>query len=119
MSDFKFKTDLNLEERRKESARILSQYSNRMPVIVECAKNSNIPPLKKTKYLAPGDMTLTQFQFLVRRVIDLNEISALYLITPKGVTLTGDKTMMEIYNIYKDKEDNFLYLYCASELTWG
>ena len=119
MSDFKFKTQFNLEERKKESARILSEYPNRMPVIVECAKNSNIPPLRKTKYLAPSDMTLTQFQFLVRRVIDLNEISALYLITQKGVTLTGDRTMMEIYNIYKDKEDNFLYLYCASELTWG
>ena len=119
MSDFKFKTELNLEERKKESNRILREYQNRMPVIVECAKNSNIPPLRKTKYLVPGDMNVTQFQFLIRRVIDLNELSALYLITKQGVTLTGDRTMMEIYNIYKDKEDNFLYLYCASELTWG
>ena len=118
MSDFEFKK-IKLEERKKESNRILSEHKDRMPVIVECAKNSNIPPLKKTKYLAPGDMTVTQFQFIVRRVIDLNEISALYLITEKGVTLTGDRTMMEIYNIYKNKEDNFLYLYCASELTWG
>ena len=119
MSDFKYKKDVKLEERKKESHRILSEYKNRIPVIVECAKNANIPPLKKTKYLPPNDMTITQFQFLIRRIIDLNEISALYLITPQGVTLTGDRTMMEIYNIYRDKEDNFLYLYCASELTWG
>ena len=116
---FKYKNDFNLEERQKESARILHDYPNRMPVICEKAPNSNLPDIKKTKYLVPSDMTVTQFHFLVRRNLDLNEASALYLITPKGVTLIGDKTIMEVYNNNKDKSDNFLYLYYASELTWG
>ena len=64
-------------------------------------------------------MTVSQFQFLIRRNLDLNEMSALYLITSKEKTLTGNQTIMEAYNINKDKQDNFLYLYYASELTWG
>ena len=90
-----------------------------MPVICERAPNSTLPEIKKTKYLFPGGMTVNQFHFLIRRNIDLNEASALYLITPKGITLIGDKTMMELYNNNKDKTENFLYLYYASELTRG
>ena len=110
MSTFKYKQDHSLEERLKESSKILQNHYNRMPVICEVAPNSKLPPLRKTKYLVPGDMSLTQFQFLIRRNLDLNELSALYLIA-KNITLTGDTTMREIYNIYKDKEDKFLYIY--------
>ena len=92
---FKYKSDFSLEERKQESARILRDHPNRMPVICEKAPNSTLPDIKKTKYLVPGDMSVNQFHFLIRRNLDLNEASALYLITPKGVTLTGDKTIMD------------------------
>ena len=116
---FKYKLDHPLEERQNESSRILREYPNRMPIICEKAPNSDLPTIKKTKYLVPSDMTVAQFHFLIRRNLDLNEASALYLITPKGVTLIGDKTMMEVYNNHKDKSDNFLYVFCASEITMG
>ena len=121
MSGFKYKSDHNLEERKIEAERILREYPTRRPVICERAPNSkaDLEILKKTKYLVPTDMTVGQFQFILRRNLNLNELSALYLITPKGITLTLDKTMMEVYNIHKDKQDNFVYLYYASELTWG
>ena len=109
---FKFKSDFSLEERKNESARILRDCPNRVPVIAEVAPYSkDMPILKKNKYLVPYDMTINQFQFLIRRNINLTKDSALYLIT-NGITLTGDKTMMEVYN-------NFLYVFCASEITMG
>ena len=116
---FKYKSEHSLEERQNEALRILREYTNRIPVICEKAPNSNIPSLKKTKYLVPSDMTVSQFQFLIRRNLDLNEAYALYLITSKEKTLIGSQTIMEAYNINKDKQDNFLYLYYATELTWG
>ena len=109
---FKYKKDHNLEERQKESNRILKEYINRMPVICECDPNSNLVSLKKTKYLVPSDMTVAQFQFLIRRNLDLDEYSALFFLTADNKTITGDRTMMEVYNIFKDKQDNFLYLQC-------
>ena len=74
---FKFKTDHSDEERKNESSRILREYPNRVPIICEVAPRSTIPPLKKTKYLVPYDMTISQFQFLIRRNLDLNQESAL------------------------------------------
>ena len=116
---FKFKTDHSDEERKNESSRMLREYPNRVPIICEVAPRSILPPLKKTKYLVPYDMTISQFQFLIRRNLDLNQESALYLITSKGISLIGDKTMMEVYNNYKDKIDNFLYIYYDCEITMG
>ena len=120
--DFSFKKELKLEDRRKESDRILNQYTNRMPIICECAPNNNLPPIQKTKYLVPGDMTVGQFQFLIRKHIDLNKEEALFLIVHKGkddIAIAGDKTMREIYNNFRDREDNFLYIHYTSEQTWG
>ena len=117
--NFKYKQDHSLEERQNESSRILRDYPNRLPIICERAPNSDLPSIQKTKYLVPSDMTVSQFQFLIRRNIDLNELTALYLITAKEKTLIGNQTIMEAYNLNKDKHDNFLYLYYASELTWG
>ena len=116
---FKYKTDHDLEERKSESSRILKEYPNRVPIICEVASNSVLPPLRKTKYLVPYDMCINQFEFLIRRNIDLNQDSALFLFTPTGKTFSGNKTMMEVYNNHKDKQDNFFYIYCDCEVTMG
>ena len=62
-------------------------------------------------------MTVSQLLFLIRRNINLNEISALYLITAKGKTLTLSQTILAAFNINKDKQYRFLYLYYVSKLT--
>ena len=116
-ADFKFK-ELDLEERKKEASKILNQYPNRVPIICEPEPNSNIP-LNKNRYILPNDMTVNQFIFLIRKKIDLNDKYAIFLITTKNVTLSGDISLKEVYNTYKDKQDNFLYIYCASEMIWG
>ena len=115
----KFKATYSLEERKNESSRILREYTNRMPVICEVAPNSKLKPLEKTKYLVPYDMIAGQFQFLIRRNLDLEENSAIYIFTPDNKTIQLNKTMMEVYNIHKDKQDNFLYLLYDSEETFG
>ena len=119
MKNFKYKSENNLEKRKKEYERIVKEYTNRIPIICESDPKSKLPNLKKVKYLVPNDMTISQFQFIIRRNLDLEEGYALYLITNKNTTVTGDKTVLEIYNIYKDKEDKLLYLHYTSELTWG
>ncbi len=116
---FNFQKNFSLEERKNESERIKRECPSRVPVIVEVAPNSKeMPPLKKNKYLVPYDMTINQFHFLIRRSIDLTSESALYLIT-NGISLSGSKTMGEVYNNLRDKTDNFLYVFCASEITMG
>ena len=39
-AEFKYKTEVKLEERKREADRIINQYPNRMPVIFECLPNT-------------------------------------------------------------------------------
>ena len=91
-----------MEERKNVANRILNEYQNRLPIICEVAPNSVLPPLKKTKYLVSYDMTISQFMFLIRRNIELSKETSLFLLTPKGIGLVGNSSMLEEYNKHKD-----------------
>ena len=116
---FQFKTEYTLEERKNMSKSILSKYPNRIPIICEKEPNSELPSLKKTRYLVENNIGINQFQYRIRKKLNIIQDSALFICTSKGKLLIGDTNIMEVYNINKDKEDNFLYLYYVSEKVWG
>ena len=63
-----FKNQYTLEERIKESTRILSKYPDRIPIICEKSKSSGLlPSIDKTKFLVPWDLTVANFIFIVRK----------------------------------------------------
>ena len=46
-----------VEKRKAEAEKIRQKYDDRIPVIVERAKNADIADIDKKKYLVPGDLT--------------------------------------------------------------
>lgn len=114
-----FKSCFNLEERIKKQEELQRKYPSRIPIICEKAKNSTLQPLEESQFLAPEDMIGSQFIFLIRRKLNLHQSSAFFLLIDGKVLLTGNDTMKQIYNKYKDKEDGFLYITIANENVWG
>ena len=53
------------------------------------------------------------------RIMQLSEGQALFLSAKGKYNITGEKTMGEIYEIFKDKEDGFLYIMYSTELVFG
>ena len=64
-------------------------------------------------------MTASELIATIREKVILKEGTGLFLFTSKGKSLSGGITMMETYNINKDKEDNFLYVFCGGEVFMG
>jgi GABA(A) receptor-associated protein len=62
-----FKERHPFEQRCNESKRIREKYADRIPIIVEVAKRSSLPPLDKCKYLVPQDLTVGQFVYVIRK----------------------------------------------------
>ncbi|KAG0475973.1 hypothetical protein HPP92_012398 [Vanilla planifolia] len=112
-----FKKDHSLEARKEESARIMRKYSNRIPVIVEKAWRCGIPIVDKRKYLVPGDLTVGQFAYVIRKRISLSSEKAIFLFAGNILPPIGS-FMSSIYNEKKD-EDGFLYLVYSAENTFG
>ena len=117
---FKFKmTYPDPSERRKECNKILAQFPGKVPIICEKDPISNIKYLIQTKYIVPKDLTVSQFNMMIRKKIELSKEASLYLLINGKTAITGDCLISEIYEKNKDPEDGILYIVYASELTWG
>jgi GABA(A) receptor-associated protein len=116
MSTFKSKN--SLEDRKKESNRVLTNYPNKIPIICEKTKQSEkIPDIDKHKYLIPMDLTIGQFMFVIRKRMKLTPEMAIYIFI-KGIIPPTSALISSLYNDYKD-EDGFLYLEYSGENTFG
>ena len=106
----------DVEQRIEESQRIRQQYPDRVPVICEKAEKTDIPNISKKKYLVPGDLTVGQFVYVIRKRIKLSPDKAIFIFVESVLPATS-ASMNDIYAEYKD-EDGFLYLWYVIILTY-
>ena len=115
-----FKQEVSHEKRCLEARRIRAKYPDRIPVVVEQARKEDfaVPDMKR-KYLVPGELTLGQFVYVVRRRLKLNAEKAVFLHTTDGKIPPTTQLMGTIDEEHRDKDDNFLYLVYSAENTFG
>ncbi|KAJ7559736.1 hypothetical protein O6H91_04G098900 [Diphasiastrum complanatum] len=117
MARTSFKDEHSLDERKSESARMRRKYPDRIPVIVERAKGSDLADMEKKKYLVPEDLTVGQFVYIVGKRLHLTAGQALFIFIGKVLPPTAS-LIGAIYNEYKD-QDGFLYVTYSGEKTFG
>mmetsp|Transcript_22680 Transcript_22680/g.38495 ORF Transcript_22680/g.38495 Transcript_22680/m.38495 type:complete len:118 (+) Transcript_22680:108-461(+) len=114
-----FKQENSLEKRTKLSEKILTQYKNRIPVIVEPA-NERAPSLNKTKFLCPVDMTVGAFVQEIKKHLTQQQSAteSIFLFVNNSVLPNNALMMAQIYEKNKDA-DGFLYLSFSGENVFG
>jgi GABA(A) receptor-associated protein len=114
---FAFQTQHDFLKRKTESGRIKSKYPDRIPIICEVSDKCDLV-LDKKKYLVPGELSVGQFLYVIRKRIKLSPEKALYIFTEQN-QLPPTASPME--NIFRDNQnkDGFLYLRVSSESTFG
>ena len=113
-----FKSEHTLEKRKEVAERILKNYQDRLPVIVEKAPKSDAPDIAKQKFLVPKDITAGKFVCEVRKHMKLEPEKGIFLFVKNGVLPPANEQMSSIYDKYKD-EDGFLYISYNGENTFG
>jgi len=107
-----------LEERKKESGKILSKYPDRIPVIVDVFVDSaNNVKLDKNKYLVPTDLTVGQFMYVIRKRCKLAPEKALFLFVDNKLPMANN-LMSQLYKSNAN-EDGFIYITVHEESTFG
>ncbi len=112
-----YKKEHDIETRKAESQKIRTKYPDRVPIIVEKVANSDITEIDKKKYLVPADLTMGQFQYVIRKRIKLDQTKALFIFINNILPPTSS-LVSQIYDEKKD-EDGFLYVTYSSENTFG
>ena len=113
-----FKKKYDFDTRLGESDKIKEKYPDRYPIIILKDKNSTLSDLNKSKFLSPGDLTMSQFLYVIRKRIELDEKESLFLFVNEKVLVTGSETIAQIYSQYKDT-DGFLYITYCNENVFG
>ena len=102
-----------------EAEKIHKKYPDRVPVIVKkCPSASDTPEIDKHKYLVPKDLTVGQFQYVIRKRLKLSPEMALFIFVNNIVPPTS----MLISTIYEDAHDEntkFLFITYSLENTFG
>ena len=117
---FKFKKDYpDVEKRKKQCKVLLEKQPTKIPLILEKAPDCKHAGINKTKHLILRNMTVNNFELMIKGLLKISEEEALFFAVKGKYTLTGEKTMGDIYEKYKDKEDGFLYMMYSTELIYG
>ena len=113
-----FKESLDFETRRCESERMRSKFPDRIPVVVERCKSSQVLAQVKPKFLAPKTLTVGQFMFIIKTRLKMSSDQALYLLANDSVLICSSSLMRTVYEQNCDK-DGFLYITYSVEDTFG
>jgi len=117
--EFDFQRKFDFDKRHLEASRIREKYPNRIPIILE--KNEHcmtIPDIDKKKFLVPQDLTMGQFQYVVRkRLKTLKSDQGLFFFINNTMPSVNQQLSI-LYNDHKD-EDGFLYVLFSGENTFG
>ena len=115
---FVFQKENTIEKRKEESEKIRKKHPDRIPIIVEKASgNKDIPNIDKKKYLVPKELTVGQFQYVIRKRIKLDSQKALFIFIDNKLPTTSE-LLLTVYDKYKN-EDGFLYITYSGENTFG
>jgi len=118
----KYKKENSLQFRKEKSKYLLNKYPNKIPIVIQKSSRDKIlPELSIVKCLVPPDLTLNHLLINIKSkyLIDLNPSVALYIFTENNKIVSGNQYISSLYEDYKNKEDNFLYLFYCSENTFG
>ena len=75
------------------------------------------PPFPPPQYLVPADLTVGQFQYVIRKRIKLEPSKALFIFVNSSTPPTSS-LMSTVYEESRD-EDGFLYVQYSGESTFG
>ena len=123
-----FKDSNSLEYRKNKFASIVKSKKafNRLPVICVLEDGSTrFKGLNIMKFLCEKDMSMGMLLMTIRERLNqhengLDKTEAIFLLIGDGNNMaSSDEKIEDIYNKYKDDEDNFVYCIICVERTFG
>ncbi|KAF7286665.1 hypothetical protein GWI33_004693 [Rhynchophorus ferrugineus] len=107
------------EIRKEEVMAIRNRFPNKIPVIVQkYYKENQLPQLDKSKFLVPHDITMSQFQAIIRNRMSMSQTQALYFLVNERSMLSLSVTIGEVYSEHAGP-NGFLYITYASQEVFG
>ena len=114
------------QRRRLRAEELRSRYPDHVPVLVGAGEKA--PPLKRERFLIPGELTCADLCYVVRRHVGpgLRKDQAIFLLcrngreatssTPSHVAVSGTQTMRDVHDKYADADGFLNVTYCVEHV---
>ena len=100
-----------------ESDKLRRQYPDKYPILIGKAPDCTLNDTNKFKFLVPGDLTIGQFVYVIRKHVKLTSEQSIFImvnnVLPPTSSLISD-IFAEHYS-----SDGFLYVIYTSENVFG
>ena len=111
-----FKDKYTLLQLQSEYKKITKKFKDRVPIVIEIKENSTLK-LDKFKYLCPHDLSISQFQYIIRQRLSITADKAIFLFVNNTLPCPY-KLLSEIHKEEKH-ESGFLFISLTEESTFG
>lgn len=111
-------TDEEIQLIKKEVDLILHKYPTYIPIVVKT--HDKTIKLTKKKYLVSQDITLGQFNLIVRKKLNttIKPSHSIFIFINNTIPVSS-ATLSTLYNQYKDTTTGMLFLTISKENTFG
>ena len=120
-SEFNFKKENTLEERKKIFNNIQESNPGKIPVVIEEDKSSKLNDSGTLKFILKREDTISILNYLVRKRLNIlnigQEESSLMFLADKRI-ISFEISIGEVYDKYKES-DGFLYLTYSKGMICG
>ena len=103
-----YKINFSLNERKKIFKEINEKHPNNIQIICEKHPKSKLNKIENTRFSIDNEKTLNDFKLLIKN--NFFENSEIYIFI-NDKFINDNLPMKELYNKYKDDDDNFLYCF--------
>tara|TARA_Y100000591_G_C21847500_1_gene709535 strand:+ start:1736 stop:2092 length:357 start_codon:yes stop_codon:yes gene_type:complete len=107
----------SFSSRKGDSTRLIEKYPDRCCIIVGKNDNSDVQDIPKHKFLVPRGLTMSQFQYVIRKKISCRPEQGIFIFVNNKLT-ANNVTVGSIYEENKH-DDGFLYVIYSGENTFG
>ncbi|XP_048521944.1 microtubule-associated proteins 1A/1B light chain 3A [Dendroctonus ponderosae] len=105
--------------KKEEIMAIKDRFPSKIPVIIhKYQKDHFLPVLDKSKFLIPGDMSMSHFQAILRKRLRMSNTQALYLLVNERTMMSLSLTIQEVYKEHA-QPNGFLYITYAAQEAFG
>uniref|UniRef100_A0A7S3JLX0 Autophagy-related protein n=1 Tax=Euplotes harpa TaxID=151035 RepID=A0A7S3JLX0_9SPIT len=110
--------DKPFEKRKNDCQKIRKKHPHKLPVIVTKEKSSKYKILEKEKYMIPDDITVGQFQAIIRKRLELAPEYSLFFFINGRIMPKQDSLLQDVFERNKN-DDGFLYIEYSEERDKG
>ncbi|CAD8061380.1 unnamed protein product [Paramecium sonneborni] len=104
-----YKAQHKLEDRKKRVQQYKEKYPEMTPMVVQKHPKAKIVSLTRPQFLVNQTVKFSDFKNQIRAKLQLSPQQTLFFYCGNNI-ISDDISLQELYNKYKDKEDEFLYL---------